>query len=105
MTRFARTLCLALAVSLSVPAAPAAAQTGGDGSSVEKAIVIQAANERQGIAAEREWVEKNLPGWKKSGQALIGGPGGRQYDRIELTGPGGARKTVYFDITAFFGKM
>jgi hypothetical protein len=98
-------ICLVAALAFGSPGGSASAQSAPDGGSFEKAIVIEATNERQGIAAEREWVNKNLPGWKISRQALLNGPGGRHYDRIELTGPDGARKTIFFDITVFFGKM
>jgi hypothetical protein len=99
---FAR-LALTAAVVLAI-GGRATAQSGGDGSSIEQAIVITASSETQGIAAEREWVARNLPGWKMAGQALLHRPNGRSYDRLNLTGPNRAKKSIYFDITAFFGK-
>jgi hypothetical protein len=39
------------------------------------------------------------------GQSLIACDGGRMADRIEIEGPNGDRKEVYFDIFSFFGKF
>ena len=93
---------VALALSLG---GLALAQSGGDGSSIEQAIVITgAANTLEGIAKESEWIRQNLRGWRKVGQALLQADG-RRYDRIDLAGPNGATKAIYFDITSFFGKL
>ena len=77
---------------------------GGDGSSKEKAVVIKGApNTAAGVRAESDWIRKNHPGWKKREQSLMS-DGNRYYDRIEYTTPQGETKTIYFDITYFFGK-
>src|SRR5712691_8783130 len=82
----------------------AAAQAERDGSSIDTAIVVTAADEIAGIAAEREWTRKNYPGWRWAGQSLLHDKG-RPYDRIQLISPDGTAKIIYFDITAFYGKM
>jgi hypothetical protein len=77
---------------------------GGDGSSIEQAVVIKnAKNEEEGVDAEAKWVRKVHHGWEKGNQALLSDKG-RHYDRIEYTTPKGKTETVYFDITEFFGK-
>ena len=77
---------------------------GGDGSSREKAVVIKGApNNAAGVRAESDWIRKNHPGWRKRKQSLMS-DGTRYYDRIEYTTPQGETKTIYFDITDFFGK-
>ena len=77
--------------------------SGGDGSSLEQAIVIKGAkDEEAGVAAERTWMEQRYPGFHKGQQALLGS-GGKHYDEIRITTREG-QKTVYFDITDFFGK-
>ncbi|MGH9419530.1 MAG: hypothetical protein ACRD3J_06115, partial [Thermoanaerobaculia bacterium] len=48
----------------SVPIAPL-------GISCESAVVIDAANENDGIARENAWIAENYPGAKKVGQSLI----------------------------------
>ena len=78
---------------------------GGDGATQETAVVIKGAkNEQEGVDAERKWVNKVHPGWKKGAQALMNAEG-KYYDRIEYTTPSGETQTIYFDITEFFGKF
>ena len=78
--------------------------SGGDGSSYQQAVVIKGAeDEKAGIAAERAWLEQRYPGFQKGRQSLVHS-GGRLYDLIEFTTADGQKKSVYFDITDFFGK-
>jgi hypothetical protein len=74
-----------------------------DGSSMEKAVIIQAKNERAGISAENEWIEKNYPGYFKTMQSLIFNKK-RPYDIINIENSEGSTKSIYFNITEFFGK-
>ena len=60
--------------------------------------ITQASSHAEGIAAEYEWIRRNLPGWSRDSQALMGGPGGRTYDVLNLV-KGSQKKTVCFDIT------
>lgn len=78
---------------------------GGDGSSIEQAVLIKnASGEEEGVGAESKWIQKMHPGWRKGNQALLSVKG-RDYDRIEYTTPkGGETKVIFFDITEFFGK-
>lgn len=77
---------------------------GGDGSSIEQAVVIKnAKDEMEGVDAEDKWVRKIHPGWRKGAQALMS-DNGKSYDRIDYTTPKGETKTLFFDITGFFGK-
>jgi hypothetical protein len=79
---------------------------GGDGSTIEQAVVIRnAKNEEEGVAAESKWIKKVHPGWQKGMQALLMPENGRKYDRIDYTTPKGDTQTIYFDISEFFGKM
>jgi hypothetical protein len=78
---------------------------GGDGSSIEKAVIIKnAKNESEGVDAESKWIHKVHRGWRKGRQALLM-QDGKSYDRIEYTTPDGTKKTIFFDITEFFGKF
>ena len=77
---------------------------GGDGSSIEQAVVIKGAKgEMEGVEAESKWVKKMHQDWTKGGQALMS-KDGKSYDKIEYTTAKGETKTLYFDITDFFGK-
>lgn len=78
--------------------------TGGDGSSCEKAVVIQnAANNFEGVAAEKAWISWKYPKAKLKSQGLSG-IGNKTFDRLEIETAQGASKTICFDITDFFGQ-
>jgi hypothetical protein len=91
------------AIVLAVTGA-AQAQAPAPGSSIAAAIALPGIqHETQGVDAEYAYIKKNFPGWKLKAQSLISDKG-RQYDAIQITGPDRAAKTVFFDITAWFGK-
>ncbi len=78
---------------------------GGSGDSIEDAVIVQGAKgEPDGVDAEYFWLKKHYPTARREGQGVLT-QGGRHYDRLDLTLPDGTKKSVYFDITAFFGKM
>jgi len=77
---------------------------GGDGSSIEQAVVIKGATESTGVHAEYVWIAQRYPGYRRGTQSLRAS-GGRQYDVLEFTTASGEQKRVYFDITDFFGKL
>src|SRR6185369_11601937 len=104
---------LALAAVLAVPTyaevkeppakagkAPAGVKyEGGDGSSMEKAVIIKGAkNEQVGVDAEYAWLAKKYPGYKTNQQALMGDKG-KKYDMLSVTTADGKKIEVYFDIT------
>jgi hypothetical protein len=67
-------------------------------------VLEDATNTFNGIAAEHAYTRKHYPGWRWKTQSLAG-HGGRHYDVIEMIGPNGETKTIYFDITDWFGKL
>ncbi len=81
----------------------------GEGSDESTAVVIQAGNTFEGIAAENKWLEKNFgergKGWTKGDQSCRSSESGRMYDVIEIELADGTRREVIFDITSFFGKL
>jgi hypothetical protein len=78
---------------------------GGNGSSPESAVVIKGAvTGREGIRAEALWIGINHPEWRKEQQSLVTGQDGKHYDAIDYIDNTGGRRTIYFDITDFFGK-
>lgn len=94
-----------LALTALVATAPLPAPAfEADGSSIERAIPIQAASTAEGIAAENAYIRQRYPGWRKVRQALIR-RGGRAYDRITIVSPSGERRDIFFDITSFFGRL
>lgn len=75
-----------------------------DGSSFEKAIVIDKKKEVEGVAAEYAWLKQNYPGYSMVKQSLSN-KGKKQYDVLVIKTKEGEEKTIYFDITNFFGKF
>lgn len=77
--------------------------SGGDGSSLEQAVIIKGAKDEQaGVAAERAWIEQRYPGFHKGQQSLLSS-GGKHYDEIRIATREG-HKALYFEITDFLGK-
>ena len=100
-------LAISIAVAVSLAYGFAVAQSvygGGDGSSVESAVVIYADSGMDGTASVYQRVRSNYPGWQVKRQALIG-RSGRRYDRLTIVSPSGQEKDIYFDVTRYFGKL
>lgn len=82
---------------------------GGDGSSIENAILIlNAGNSRNGIAAEYAYIEKihgqKFKDWKVLEQSTFI-DNGRRFDQFNIMLIGSNESiTYYFDITEFYGK-
>ena len=78
--------------------------TGGNGSSLESAVVISGAkHESDGISAEHRYLSEHFASWFLKRQVLVNQKG-RVYDRMEITDQNGKQRSVFFDITDFFGK-
>ncbi len=84
--------------------------TGGDGSSVENAIIIKGAkNSSEGIRAEYQYIE-NIYGqrnkeWKFVSQSLLHDKG-KSYDKLSIKVVETKKKIdFFFNITSFFGKF
>jgi len=80
---------------------------GGDGSSLEEAVIILGATtEMEGIGAEDTWISerygKRNTDWKKGGVELISEEG-KKYDKYEVILSDGEEIIIWFDITDFFG--
>ncbi len=75
-----------------------------DGSSFEKAIVIDKDNSMDGVQAEYAWLNKYYPGYKIKKQRLTF-DNNKPYDVIEIITADGVEKAIHFDITKFFGKF
>jgi|ERR1043166_3071610 hypothetical protein len=97
------TLSLALLLfGCAAPKPPEPPRVSGDGSSFEQAVIIQASNESAGVAAEYAWLRARYPIYRLQLQSLQQN-GNRAYDRMDIVTPQGPR-SVYFDISSFFGK-
>jgi hypothetical protein len=82
---------------------------GGPGDTPATAVIITGApNSRVGIDAEyyflgKKFGQRNVD-WKLKRQSVIHEKG-KVYDRMDLEMKDGSKKTVFFDITEFFGKL
>ena len=66
------------------------------------AVVIEADNESDGIAMEYQWVAEHYPGYQNVSQAIFFGDD-KIYDVLTIITADGVEKTIYFDITLFYG--
>ena len=90
---------------VSRPASPAASRDSiTDGSSLEKAIVVPRDTEKEGIAWEYAWIQERFGPYRRKGQRLLMGDGGRRYDQVSVGLADGTERTLYFDITRYFGR-
>jgi hypothetical protein len=76
--------------------------SGGNGSSLEKAIIISDCDDTDGVNQEYIIAKKMFSNFKFKSQTLIE-QNGRYYDKLELEMENKITE-LYFDITDFFGK-
>ena len=76
--------------------------TGGDGSSIENAIVISECSNLEGVDQEYIEVRKRFGNYNLIRQSLFN-VDNRMYDKLELEIEG-KQIEVFFDISDFFGK-
>ena len=75
-----------------------------DGSSYEKAIIINETHESSGVDAEYAWLKQKYPGYRSQGQALLF-KNNKPFDLIHVLTADGNKIDVYFDISKFYGKF
>lgn len=73
-----------------------------DGTTLETAVVVFAEDDRQGVDAEYRWLSYRFPGYERIMQELVS-DGRANYDIITIRTRSGEAKTLYFNITSFFG--
>ena len=79
--------------------------TGGDGSTMERAIILQWARSEAEVSwAEDRWIAMHRPGWGAVGRTAIK-EGCKTYDRIRLVGPDDASMTIFFDRGGCFWRL
>jgi len=77
--------------------------SGGDGSSIENAIIISECNHMEGIDQEYIILRNLFGNYKLNRQSLLN-INNQLYDKMELKLENGKEIELYIDITAFFGK-
>ncbi len=82
--------------------------SGGDGSSYENAVVVNAASSSDRVAAEFEYIS-NIYGQSDSDWSMVKQTfcmrDDKYYDVLTIRPADGDEKSIFFDITAFFGKQ
>jgi hypothetical protein len=81
---------------------------GGPGDTMERAVIIRGVSDHAlGVEAEYRYLAQlfGRPGrdWEPIGQELVES-GDRYYDEMHVRLSDGTRRSVFFDITEFFGK-
>jgi hypothetical protein len=75
--------------------------SGDDGSSVERAVIINEKNEYIGVAAEYAWLRDKHPDYTLFSQMLMSEEG-KHFDLMIIKSKEGISKRIYFDISNFF---
>jgi hypothetical protein len=78
--------------------------SGGDGSSIEKAVVITASSETTGYRAAYIWLHEHFPGSRLQREGFAYDDAGTYYTEITIVTADGKSRTVCFETTSFFGK-
>lgn len=75
--------------------------SGGDGSTLKKAVVIGgASNVSEGLAAVQDWIVIHYPGATVVSTGRVTGP--PHYEVVTVKLASGSRLDLHFDISAFF---
>jgi len=77
---------------------------GGDGTSADQAVVVLADTEDEGIDLEHHWTFDHYGRFRKVRGGLASADG-KHFDVITVELADHTEKTIYFDITAFYGVM
>jgi len=77
--------------------------SGGDGLTLERAVVITGGSDLANTDVEYAWLRQHAPGANVTGQELIN-TGKRVYDKLDVRLSDRSSRSYYFDITSGFGK-
>ena len=75
----------------------------GEGEAVDTAVLVPARSEEQGVAWENDWIWRRYGRFRKKSVGLAT-LAGRRLDVVTVELPDGSERTIYFDITEFFGR-
>jgi hypothetical protein len=103
MKKFITCLAIFVVASCSTQHVQNTVSSGRDGSSFEKAVIIQAKSDLEGTSAEYVWLKEHYPNYTMEKQELVQ-HNNKPYDVLYFKTQDGQAKTVYFDISNSFGK-
>jgi hypothetical protein len=98
MKRFLALAALGIAAQCAAQAVADPSLPGGDGSTCDKAVVLNVESSLEAVRAETAWLLSKHGGGRKISQALAASPP-RWYDLIEWEAPDGSKVATCFDIT------
>ena len=78
---------------------------GGDGTSADQAVIVLADTEDEGIDLEHHWTFDHYGRFRKVRGGLASAADGRHFDVITVELADHTERTIYFDITAFYGVL
>jgi hypothetical protein len=78
--------------------------SGGGGLSIHDAVIITNATENTGIRAEYVWLHEHYPGYRLRVQRLLNEEE-KAYDQMDIATADGKPLSVFFDISAYLGKL
>lgn len=81
--------------------APLGSYSGGDGTSVASAVVIDAPSDASATRTEDTWIQEHYPGARTQRQSLVS-HGQHVYDVLEVVLIDDATQRYFFDITQSF---
>jgi len=87
----------------SPPSATPAVPLIAEGESLEAAVLVPADNEEDGIAYENDWIWRHYGRFRRRSGGLAS-QAGRRYDVIKVELSDHTERTLYFDITDFYGR-
>ena len=79
------------------------AKSSTDESLFTNAVFITEKTEIAGVPAEYDWLKVHYPGYSTLGQSLVF-HNSKPYDIIDIKTSNGVKKSVYFDISNYYGK-
>ena len=92
----------ALSTSQTPTPAPSALPAA-EAESLEAAVHVPADNEEDGIAYENDWIWRHYGRFRRRSGGLAS-QAGRRYDVIQVELSDHTERTLYFDITDFYGR-
>lgn len=75
-----------------------------DKTTTEKGLTLETAIKVNSVTEEYQYLKTNYPNSQFLGQALINQGKDKYYDKLTFKTKDGVTKSLYFDITSFFGK-
>ncbi len=91
------------AIPASAPSRVPTAASIAEGESIETSVPVPGRTEQEGVDWENDWIWRHYGRFRKKSAGLAT-LSGRRYDVVTVELADHSERTVYFDITEFFGR-